>query len=170
MFVALLAAATLSAPAYPDPIGPAAKGQMQCYSPNVATKSCRSLAIYKANGDGTFANTAIVLVKAAPLTVIQTVANVTVRDGAVCGAITEADIRAAKMSANAQTVPPEQAAPFLSQLVTALKPVIGREICTRYEGEGPLLTAKATMEGVPQPDDDQTVLWVSASDGYAVKP
>jgi hypothetical protein len=170
MFVALLAAATLSASAYPDPIAPAAKGQMQCYSPNVAMKSCRSLAMYKANGDGTFANTAIVLVKASPLTVIQTVASVTVRDGAVCGAITEADIRAAKMSANAQTVPPEQAAPFLGQLVTALKPVIDREICTRYEGSGPLLTAKATMDGVPQPDDDQTVLWVSASDGYAVKP
>ncbi|CAL4867693.1 hypothetical protein MMA231_01959 [Asticcacaulis sp. MM231] len=170
MLVAILAAAAVSASAYPDPIAPAAKGQMQCYSPNVAMKSCKSLAMYAAKGDGSFANTAIVLVKASPVTLLETVADVTVRDGAVCGAITEANIRTAKLSANAQAVPPEQAAPFLGQLVTALKPVIDRDICTRYEGTGPLLTAKATMDGVPQPDDDQTVLWVSASDGYAVKP
>ncbi|ESQ94209.1 hypothetical protein [Asticcacaulis benevestitus] len=170
MFVAMLTAAALSASAYPDPIAPAARGQMQCYSPNTAAKSCKSLAIYTAKGNGTFANTVIVLVKASPVTLLETVADVTMRDGAVCGAITEANIRTAKLSANAQAVPPEQAAPFMEQLVTALTPVLDRDICTRYEGPGPLLTAKATMDGVPQPDDDQTVLWVSASDGYAVKP
>ena len=63
MFLALFAAAALSpANAYVGPLALAGKGMAQCYVPNVATKTCASMATYHLNADGTFTNKAMVLI------------------------------------------------------------------------------------------------------------
>ena len=54
MLFALMALAATS-DTYPDPLAPAASGQVQCYAPT-DHKTCASLAGYTANGDGTYAN------------------------------------------------------------------------------------------------------------------
>ena len=48
--------------------------------------------------------------------------------------------------------------------------VVGHEICTAYVQSGGNLVAKATMDGVPKPDQDQVMLWVSPADGYSIAP
>ena len=45
-----------------SPIAPAAQGQLQCYTPDVARRTCRSLAAYKSKANGAIDNTAIVLI------------------------------------------------------------------------------------------------------------
>jgi hypothetical protein len=46
----------------PEPITPAGKGQLQCYSPNTNRKTCNSLASYKPGARGSIDNVAIVLI------------------------------------------------------------------------------------------------------------
>ncbi|HVZ29912.1 MAG TPA: hypothetical protein VG839_05930 [Asticcacaulis sp.] len=165
----LLAAADALPAAYPDPLGPAATGQAQCYVPDTARKTCISMAYYKARGDGTFDNTAVVMLSKSPVVIMQTVTPATVADGAVCGKIEADQIAAATLTVNGQALSPADAAPMLAKLSAAMKGVYGKQICTRYVSEGGQLTAKTTMDGAPQPDD-QKVIWVSPGDGYHVAP
>jgi hypothetical protein len=168
LLFALLAAAD-ALPAYPDPIGPAATGQAQCYAPDTTRKTCNSLAFYKAREDGTFDNTAIVLLSPSPVVVMQTVTPVTVVDGAVCGKIEADQVTSATLTVNGQALAPADAAPALARLSTAMQPIFDHQICTRYIPDGAQFTAKATLDGNPQPPD-QKVIWVSPSDGYHVAP
>ena len=172
MLIVLLAAAAASqAPvtAYPAPLAPAATGQAQCYGPS-DHKTCRSLATYTANGDGTFANGASVMLSSQPLVLLDTTTQVSIKGQAVCGAIHRADVLAGKLSVNGTQLPAEQAKPLLTNIATALDKIIEHEICTTYVPNGTGLVAKATMDGVAQPDQDQAVIWVSPSDGYTVAP
>jgi hypothetical protein len=164
--LALLAA---SADAYPTPLTPAASGQMQCYVPS-DHKTCASIATYTANGDGTFANGAQILLSKQPVVVMQTTTPVTIKAGAVCGAVTKASIANAGLTVNGQAVPADKAAPVLQQIAGSLGSVIDHEICTTYVPDGTGFVAKASMDGKPQPAQDQKVIWVSPSDGYTVAP
>ena len=172
LFALMALAAAQAAPvaqAYPDPLGPAANGQVQCYAPT-DHKTCASMAAYTANGDGTYANVATVLLSKQPLVVLQTTTPVSLKSGAVCGAVRQQDIAAATLSVNGQAVPADKAAPILAHISVALGSIIDHEICTAYVPDGAGLVAKATMDGKPQPNQDQKVIWVSPADGYSVAP
>jgi hypothetical protein len=56
-----------------SPITPAAQGQLQCYTPDVARRTCRSLAAYKSNANGAIDNIAIVLISQSPSISMTTV-------------------------------------------------------------------------------------------------
>jgi hypothetical protein len=171
MFLALLAAAAIAQPtAYFGPLAPAGKGMAQCYVPDTARKTCTSMATYHQNADGTFTNKAIVLISKSPPAVIEMNTTVQVKSGAICGQILEENIKAAKLTVNDTEVPAEQAAPVLAQMASGMSQVVGHDICTAYVKSGNDMVAKATLDGVAKPDQDQVVLWVSPADGYSVAP
>lgn len=168
MLFALMALA--AAQTFPDPLSPAANGQVQCYAPS-DHKTCASTTAYTANGDGTYANASTILLAKTPAAVVvQLTTPVTIKAGAVCGALRREDVTGATVSVNGQPIPAEKAAPVLAGLAGAMGKVIGHEICTTFVPTGTGYVAKSTMDGKPQPDQDQKVVWVSPADGYTVAP
>jgi len=47
---------------------------------------------------------------------------------------------------------------------------VGHETCVGYAPIGTALLATSTLDGVPRPDMDQKVIWVTKSEGYRVAP
>ena len=171
MFLALLAAAAVSsANAYVGPLAPAGKGMAQCYVPNTVSKTCASMATYHLNAEGSFTNKAMVLISKSPPAILEMNTNVQVKNGAVCGRIREENITSARLTVNGADVPEVQAGPVLAQIASGMAAVVGHEICTSYVQSGGQLVAKATMDGMPKPDQDQVMSWVSPADGYRVAP
>ena len=157
--------------ALPDPIAPAAGGQMQCYMPDPTRKTCNSLAGYRPNPNGGIDNIATVLLSKNPVLTMQTVSPVEIRMGQVCGRIRRQDIEIAKFTLAGRPVDEQQAAQLRAQLLMAFQNVFDHDVCTGYLSQGGGLVAKATIDGVPAPpNSDQPVLWVSPSDGYTVGP
>src|SRR6476469_1174748 len=95
LFVALLigAAATASKPGSTEnPLPRAEQGQLQCYEPDTAKKTCHSIAEYRRTGPGDYDNKAIVAVGNG-LT-LETHSPITLKGGAVCGLIKSEDVMA----------------------------------------------------------------------------
>ena len=173
-FVFLAAGAALASPALkgtlPDPIAPAARGELQCYSPDRSNKTCNSLASYKREPDGTIDNMALVLISKNPLITMETVSPVAVKSGQVCGKIRERDIDQAKFTNGHDALDASQVERLRQQLRVAFRDMFNHEICTRYSAEGDVLVAKVTKDGVPMPTAEQRVIWVSPKEGYRVSP
>jgi len=167
----ILFALAAAGAAYAAPLTPAAQGQIQCYVPDAAKKTCSSMAYYVARDDGGFDNRAVVLLNKDPVVTLDMTTRVTIKDGAVCGALRAEDIAAAKVTVGDHLMTPEESGPVLDQITQGLASVIGHEICTAYvpDASGKLV-AQASMDGKRQPEQDQPVLWVSPSDGYKVAP
>jgi hypothetical protein len=173
VFFAALAESNLPAQAasLPDPIAPAANGQLQCYSPDTARKTCNSLASYKPGANGTIDNIAVVLISSNPVITMEASSPVEIKDSKICGKIRKQDIGAAKFKVGGQSLDATQAAPLRQQMRRSYANIFDREICTAYLDKGGILLSKATLDGVPMPaSTDQQVLWVSPRDGYGVGP
>jgi hypothetical protein len=171
MFLAAVVASALPAhgASLPDPIAPAAQGQIQCYSPNTARKTCDSIAAYKAGANGAIDNIAVVLISKDPLITMEAMSPVEIKADRVCGKIRKQDIDTAKFRVRGQLLDGTQAAPLREQMQRAYMNIFDHEICTAYLDQGGgVLLAKATMDGAPMPD--QKVIWVSPNDGYRVSP
>src|SRR5260221_465758 len=98
---ALICFATVAAPilpafaaSLPDPIAPAASGQLQCYSPDITRKTCSSLASYKPGANGTIDNGAVVLIWNDPVITMEIVSPIEVKASRVCGKVRGQDIDA----------------------------------------------------------------------------
>lgn len=155
-----------------NPLIPAQAGELQCYSPNTEKKTCRSLATYKEDESGGYANTAVVLLSNSRAITLETITEVKLIDGAVCGKILAEDILRGTIKADGNSMPAERVASVLDQVAKAMaeRSLTGHEICTRYETTSERLTAKASIDGVYHPELDQPVVWVKPTDGYTVAP
>lgn len=153
-----------------DPLSQATDGKMQCYAPDTVKRTCASLAEYSDNGDGTWSNISSVLISSNPVAVLKTVTPVAVRDGAICGYIKPEDIAAGSLTINGTPLSAEDAAPTLTRIGTAMSFLYDHEICTRYYPNGRNYTAKVTLDGEPNGQPDNEVLWVGPKDGYGVAP
>ena len=151
-----------------DPLIPARSGQLQCYTPDEARKTCHALAAYEPDGDGRYINRAEIPLTADGSMTMTTRTPVHIVSGAVCGTAGQPDIEAAEVRASGALVPADRAAPILRQVAQAMAPFLGHEICTRYQQQGGGLVAEATMDGARRSDLDQPVTWVGGSDGYRV--
>jgi hypothetical protein len=163
LLIGVLMAASLSAP---DPIARANGGELQCYRPNVEKKTCQSIASYKQTGPGNYINTALL-----PLgngVTLETRSPVLIKGDAVCGSITRQEILAGTLRADNRAIAPERAKPLLERVAEAISPILSKEICTRYEPAGGDFTAKASIDGVYEPDKDSIVKWIAPTDGYMV--
>jgi hypothetical protein len=168
LLIGVLIAATAGAPegVIADPIARSNGGELQCYRPNVEKKTCQSIASYKQTGPGTYINTALL-----PLgegVTLETRSPVIIKGGAVCGSITREEILAGILRAPNQVIAPEMAKPLLRRVADAISPIVGKEICTRYERSGADFIAKGSIDGMYQPDKDTVVKWIAPNDGYAV--
>ena len=173
ILLALTAAAALD-PGPADaagPLAPARSGQVQCYRPDRARKTCRSLAAYRAAPGGDYVNAATIPISPDGVVTLTTETPVRVVAGAVCGALRAEDVARGTVIAGGTAVPPEQAAPLLAQIADLMSGLIGRQICTRYEAApaGDLL-ARVTIDGAEQPEATQSVAWVGADEGYRIAP
>src|SRR5580692_13113070 len=153
-----------------SPMAPAAQGQLQCYTPDVAQRTCRSLAAYKSNANGAIDNIAIVLIWQSPSISMTTVSPVVIKANQVCGLIRPRDIDAARFALGDRPADPAQTATLRQQMQSAMKGFFGHEICSTYVPADGSLLAKVTVDGASQPTMDQKVIWVSPTDGYKVSP
>lgn len=152
-----------------DPLGPAREGKAQCYTPDVARKTCQSIGGYRFEpAGGVIINTAEAMLAPSPLVVIRTEAPVTIRDGQICGHLTgveQADVFVAGAPASA-AVGDQIRAGYLQ----ALAPFLGKEVCSTPAPGGGNGPSTATLDGVAVPAMTQTVLWIDPADGWRVGP
>ena len=159
----------VSAAASPsNPLAIAEKGQLQCYRPDVQRKTCHALASYSPTGPGTYDNKALIPVSTNAT--LETHTPVTVRGDAVCGFIRSQDLIAGTLRVDGQVIPPEKAKPILERIAQATTSMSDKEICTRYEPAGTDFTAKISIAGTYQRDQDEAVKWVGPTEGYSVTP
>jgi hypothetical protein len=169
LIIGVLIVASFGAPenaASADPIARSNDGELQCYRPNVQKKTCQSIASYRRTGPGTYVNNALL-----PLgddVTLETHSPVVVKGDALCGAITRQEVLTGTLRAHKQVIAPETAKPLLDRVADAISALFGKEICTSYEPSGADFTAKASIDGVYQPDKDSIVKWIAPADGYTV--
>lgn len=170
-FPALLLLATGALPtcalAAEDPLAPARKGQVSCYQPNAAAKTCRAINSYRFEGGKIVGLSQTSLTEAV---VMQRTAPVVVRDGAVCGTVRAEDIDTAAFLVRGQPATAEQTTALRDEVKRQYASLMGRELCTRFSGVGPVLTAAVAIDGQPQPDIKDTMMWVDPKAGFKVAP
>ena len=152
LIISLTAAAMggLGAPTTVNPLAPTTRGMLQCYRPNVALRTCQSIAAYQRTGPVTYLNKAIIPVSNS--TTLETVTPVVVKRDAVWGMIRLNDLNAGKLRLGGQIMAPADARPVLRRIARAMAPMANKEVCTRFERSGPDLMAKVKISGRDQPD------------------
>ena len=153
-----------------DPLAPAFRGQVQCYSPDVARKACRSIGEYAKGPDGRIVNTATVLLSPNPIIVMRSAAPVEVKDGQVCGVIRNEDLTSASFTINGQAADAAAAKSLRDAIAPGFAPMLNREACTRFAPDGGMLKGLVSLDGERRPDLDQSVRWVAPGEGFSVKP
>ncbi|MEP9358901.1 hypothetical protein [Sphingomonas sp. KR3-1] len=154
-------------PDFPDPIAPAARGELQCHRPDRARHICQSLAGYRIDAKGGFLNDAEVLISAQNAITMRTVTPVEIRDGAICGAITRVSLEKAVFLAAGQPLAPDKAESLRASLLQNMATLFDHEICTRYSASGDHLVAQVTLDGVAI-QDTMDLIWVRPDEGYRV--
>jgi hypothetical protein len=151
-----------------DPIADSNRGELRCYRPDVAKKTCQSIASFRRTGPQTYVNTALL-----PLgndVTLEMHSPVIIKGNAVCGTVTRQDVLAATLRNRNQVLGPQTAKPLLEHVARAVSPFFNKEVCTRYEPSGADFTAKTSVDGVYQPDRDGMAKWIASADGYTVAP
>lgn len=167
--VALASLLQAGAPAA-DPLEPAWRGQVQCYGPNVARRTCASIGSYAKDAKGVIQNKAVVLLSASPVVVMTSVSPVRVKGAAVCGEIELSDLKAATFVVDGAAAGPELAETVRRTIEPEYAGIAGREVCTIYTPDGDALKAEVSVAGKRHPEFDLPVRWVDANAGYEVKP
>ncbi|MBL8546006.1 MAG: hypothetical protein JNL81_06045 [Hyphomonadaceae bacterium] len=170
---AALALGLLASPASAqtdDILAPARAGQLQCFEPNVANKTCQALDAYTVGADGAVQNATQAVISPAPLIVMRMVLNVTIRDNAICGPLTTADINAATFTVDGNPASAEQTAQIQNAMRNQLGPMLNLETCLTLRPDGDTMRAETALNGVGRPDMAQRMIWVGANDGYRVAP
>jgi hypothetical protein len=171
LFVAIVLVATAQPGANAsDPLAPARSGQLQCYTPNIAKKTCHALAQYVWATDGSIQNPAEVMIEENPLVVMKGSAPVVVRSGAVCSPFRAEDIQRATFTIAGNPAPPQLANQIRTQLLRASTDRLGKESCTTYVPDKGEYAAQITVDGVAHPELADRMIWVRTEDGFKVGP
>ncbi|MEP7209892.1 MAG: hypothetical protein ABI740_03565 [Alphaproteobacteria bacterium] len=172
--LALVATVALFAPVAaaepPSPIARAEKGDVMCYQPDAARKTCQSTASYKTLPNGQVRNSTVVLVGIKPVVVMETATLVTIRNGQLCGPLKASDIDRATYTVDGVPATPKQTELLHQQMMDSMATLLNADLCTTYVPSGNGLTSREAVDGVNQPKLDEHVIWVSRSDGYKVAP
>jgi len=157
--------------AMPDPLAPAWLGRIQCYSPNVVRKTCRATATYRKAGNGTIVNQAQIFIAPHPNMVWNIESPVRVEGAAVCGALRKEDIDSSTYTIEmiAEDNDEQLSRPLMDKANAAMEPMIGHDICTRYEPQGSSMLARIFVDGVARSELDQSVIWIAPEDHYQVQ-
>jgi len=150
------------------PLLPAAKGKIQCYSPDPAHKTCKSMTSYRVGPRGDLESIATVLISSGPQVLMETIAPVEIIEGKVCGAISEHDFLGANISIDGRPADMQQTKQYTRQAAGSAKGLIGRYMCTSFVTDADKVKAKISVDNAPRPDMDQQVVWVALDDGYKI--
>lgn len=154
-----------------DVLTPARAGQLQCFEPNVAAKTCQSLGGFAFNADGAAVNAAEILLMPQPLIVMRASSTVTFEgDNSICGPLRREDIEAATFSVDGAPATPEQTAQLKAAMQEQLAPMFGVQTCMTLTQDGEGLRAHSIVGGTPRPELSQRMIWVGANDGWRVAP
>ncbi len=164
----LATGAPAGAATLPPPLTLAAHGELQCYAPNHANKTCRSLSRYSLESGGEIENEATVLIAKSPVITMRTISPVEVKARRVCGRVRDEDLQAAVFTIDGRPADAANAGKLRDALRRSMARFLGHEICTAYVTDGDALLAKPSIDGVPRPDMNQKVIWVSPDGGFKV--
>ncbi len=154
-----------------DPLAPALAGQVQCFDPDPASHTCRSMASLHRNPDGTWATAVTTMPDPAQPLTLEIASTVAVRNGAVCGTVQRDQVMAGHLHYFGKPVPADHALPVLAQIADALGGAIGREHCTVYVAAPGGLIARPAIGGAPVANaPEQRLIWVRSDSGYHVAP
>lgn len=153
-----------------DVLAPARAGQLQCYEPNVAAKTCQSISGFSPGPEGAIINTADVLINPAPVIVMRVISPVTIRNGAICGPLTNEDLNRAHFTIDGQRASDADTQQIRTAMTEQLAPLIGQESCITLTPVDGGLRADTAIAGRARPDLAQRVIWVRADEGYRVAP
>ena len=168
MMVAWIIASAAAIAAHENPLARAEAGEVQCYRPDVAKRTCQSIASYVRTGDDTYDNRTIVAVSSDAT--LETHTPAVLRGDAVCDYVRGDDMLAGILRLHGEVLSADRAKPVLEKIARSVAPFAGKEICTRYEPSGSEFTAKVSIAGTYRPDQDVKIRWIGTSDGYTVTP
>jgi len=157
---------TVLAGASVDPLKPARSGRIQCHNPDLARRSCEAMSRFVFLQDGGVVAMAAVKISDHPLTIVQTVTPVTVREGQVCGDLQ--DTRISQLMIEGRPARPEESKEVGDALREVWREDFGKPSCSRYTAEGELLTVETTVDGVPRPDSRRRMMWVDHDSGFGI--
>lgn len=166
----LVAAATPTFAQGNDPLAPARQGQVQCYEPDVARKTCQSIGSFEFQENGVIQNTAVVLVMPNPVVIMRIVSPVTVRDGGICGPLKLEDINGAQFMINGQPATETDTQRFRTQFAQQMSPLIDVETCISLTPADGGFRADTAMNGRVRPELAQQLIWIRPEDGYTIAP
>ncbi len=153
-----------------DVLAPARAGQLQCFEPNVAAKTCQSLGGYTFHANGGIDNIAEILLMPSPVIVMRASGPVTVENNAICGPLRAEDIQNATFTIDGVAANAEEAAQLKAAMTQQLAPMFGVQNCLTLTPDGEGFRAESTVAGAPRPELTQRAIWVGASDGWRVAP
>jgi hypothetical protein len=154
-----------------DPLAPARDGAVQCFAPDVAKRTCKSIAGYAFSPDGRVENHAEVLVSPGGPLVMTTTSPVQVREGAVCGPVRAEDIDRGEIAMAGRPLGGEQARRIKEQVKGQLGQLLNMEVCTRFEPNAQGWTTRVSVNGQPAPEmSDGALIWVRPGEGWTVAP
>lgn len=166
----LLLAATPATAQTADVLAPARTGQLQCFEPNAAAKTCQSIGGYNFETGGAIINAAQILIAPEPVVVMSVNSPVIVRGGAICGPLRAADIASASFTVNGAPASADEARNIRAAMNEQLSPLFDLESCMTLTPDGDVLRAESSIAGTPQPQLTQRVIWIGANDGWRVAP
>jgi hypothetical protein len=170
LLVLLNCAVSARAGAFAEPIARAAKGQVQCYAPDPAAKTCSAIASFKADRNGKIAVTAVILISPTPLIIMTGNATAVAKAGELCGVLTEKNIEDAAFSNGDGVLEPTQTKLLRTVIEGALQNVFGHELCGTYRPDGAMFKAKPKLDGAPMSSPGLRMMWVDPASGYKTAP
>lgn len=153
-----------------DVLAPAREGRLQCFEPNAAQKTCQTLGSYAFSSGGVISNAADILISPSPAIVMRITSPVTVRENAICGPLTAADIERASFTIAGAPASHDEASEIRAAMTEQLAPMFNVESCLTITQDSAGLRTDTSMGGVPQPHLTQRMIWVGANEGYRVAP
>lgn len=153
-----------------DVLAPAREGRLQCFEPNVTTKTCQSLGGYQFAANGAIDNVAWVLIMPQPVVIMRINSAVVVRNNAICGPLSAADIARATFTVDGAPASEVDTRDLRTGLTEQLSPMLNQESCLTMTADGDGFRAETTVGGTPQPQQTQHVIWIGPNDGYRVAP
>lgn len=170
LLLASLLAGQTAAPAAPaDPLAPAREGKLRCLSPNPAKRTCQSITQYKVQPDGSFDAKVTGIVSRNPQVLIQYSTFGFVENGAVCTMIRTRDFETGQLLSMGLPLAGAADREMRLEVLGSVQPLAGKKRCyTDRADDGGDLRVMVTLDGVAQPQLNQTVAWIAPGEGYAV--
>jgi hypothetical protein len=145
-------------------------GKMLCSNPEMASKTCSTIATYKFLEKGEFVQTAELVLSIDPPITLEMTASGDVVGGATCGTIELSDMQQGKLRINGSLLAPVQNEEAIGKIVEKLAPMAGRRTCEALRMEADQLMKYGQVDGIDVNLPGKPVRWISSDEGYRVAP